>query len=182
MNPWLDTKTKAILRNTPPDKLAPPTTKGFSLVLLSVEHCQTDWLSRSIQRICVESTDEINKHANQNGPTVLCQGLSESDAFLGQFELICCDAISVFIPDHVVNFGEHEYLDELYSTLLRSSEFAETKVVVDSIPDSESGSEFVNQFFGMTGDPIENTVVPFKKARIMVHWGSKVGAKVRIVN
>ena len=36
MKTWLDTETKAMLRKSPPSKLAPPNTKGFTLVLLSL--------------------------------------------------------------------------------------------------------------------------------------------------
>ena len=180
MNHWLDTETKAILQKSPPDKLAPPTTKGFSLILLSTQHCQPERLVSAIQRIRPESSEQEIAKVGQNMPTVLSQGLSESDAFLGQFELICCDAVSVFIPDTVINHGEQEYLTDLYGTLLRSKEFAETKIIVDSIPDDESGSGFVDQFFGSVGKTPNIATVHFKKARIMVHWGSKIGAVVKI--
>ena len=32
---WLDTETKALLQRSPPEKLAPPDTATFSLVLLA---------------------------------------------------------------------------------------------------------------------------------------------------
>ena len=62
----------------------------------------------------------------------LKHGLTEADALLDQFELICCDALSVFISDDVIKNGTSEYLIDLCNNLLCSDEFSETNVVVDS--------------------------------------------------
>lgn len=182
MKTWLDTETKSILRKSPPNKLAPPNTKAFTLVLLSINQHHTDRLVRAIQRISLDSKEQATAQLNQNMPMVLKQGLTESDALLGQFELICCDAISVFVPDDVVKFGTSEYLTELYNNLLHSDEFTGTNVVVNSIPNSESGAEFVDQFL-TSFDKLPTTVtVPFKKARIMIHWGAKIGVELQLAD
>ena len=180
MNSWLDTETKAILQKTPPHKLAPPKIKGYTLVLLSIYRRHPERLIRAIQRIRPDTREEAMDRLNQKLPTALKHGLTESDALLGQFELICCDAISVFITDDVIKYGESDYLIDLYNTLLYSDEFAATNVVVDSIPENESGKEFVDQFLGSLDESVSNVTVPYKKARIMVHWGFKIGAKISL--
>lgn len=180
MKTWLDTETKAILQKSPPNKLAPPSTEGFTLVLLSINPDQPERLIRAMQRIRLESKQQATAHLNQKIPLVLKNGLAESDALVGQFELICCDAISVFIPDEVAKYGTSEYLIDLYKSLLRSEEFADTNVIVNSIPDNESGIEFVDQFFGSLDEAPTTVTVPCKKARIMIHWGSKIGAEIQL--
>ena len=182
MKTWLDTETKALLRKSPPNKLAPPNTKGFTLVLLSIYRHQPDRLIRAIQRIRPDSREEAHARLNQKMPMSLKHGLTESDALLGQFELICCDAISVFIPDDVITFGTSEYLIDLYNNLLHSEEFSDTDVIVASIPDSESGTEFIDQFFGSFDKSPTTVTVPYKKARIMTHWGSKIGADIQMAD
>ena len=182
MKTWLDTETKAILQKSPPNKLAPPNTKGYTLVLLSIYRHQPERLIRAIQRIRPDTREQAMARLNQKMPMALTQGMTESDALLGQFELICSDAISVFITDDVVKHGSSDYLIDLYNTLLRSDEFADTNVVVASIPKNQNGTEFVDQFFGSYDDTHKTVTVPYKKARIMAHWGAKIGAEIRLDN
>ena len=107
--------------------------------------------------------------------------LTEPDAILGQFELICADAISVFLTDNVAKYGSSEYLASLYSALLKSDEFHETRIRVISIPDTELGSEFIDQFLGSFDGKHEIMTVPFKKAKYMIQCGKKIGAEICIV-
>ncbi len=51
MKSWLDTETKALLQKIPPEKLAPPDTKAYSLVLLSIFRHDAFRLQRAFQRI-----------------------------------------------------------------------------------------------------------------------------------
>lgn len=182
MNTWLDTETKAMLQKSPPNKLAPPHTKGFTLVLLSIYRHHPERLTRAIQRICSDSKERAIARLNQALPITLKVQLTEADALLGQFELICCDAVSVFISDKVIKHGESKYLIDLWNTLLRSDEFAETNVAVDSIPDSEAGADFIDQFLGSYDGSPKTVTVPYKKARIMNHWGSKIGAHIQLAD
>lgn len=181
MTSWLDTQTKAILDQTPPNKLAPPDTKSYSLVLISVFRHQPERLSRAIRRIYPDSWEQAQVRLSHPMPVVLRHQMTMSDALMGQFELICADAISVFIPDSVIELASSDYLTNTYNALLQSNEFEETSIVVDSIPRDAQGSEFMDQFFGSSDDLFSTLVVPFKKARIMLHWAGKIGAKVRLI-
>jgi hypothetical protein len=109
-------------------------------------------------------------------PATLQSGLSYEDALLGQFELIACDAISVFLADDVVAAAPAGYLKNLYSQLLRSSEFEAIPVRIEKIPPGPEGFEFLDRFLGPIGprSPIEVQVMR-KKARIMEHWANKIG-------
>jgi len=66
----------------------------------------------------------------------------------------------------------------------QSTEFQPTTVIISEIPRTESGLSFVDQFLG-SFEPARDAalptavVVPFKKARIMQHWATRVGAKLR---
>lgn len=68
--------------------------------------------------------------------------------------------------------------------MLESPEFKETRINVFDVPATEPGERFVDQFLGLALPGQERQVsrfsvwVPFKKARIMKHWATRVGAKV----
>jgi hypothetical protein len=214
MSAWLDTETKALLQKVPPEKLAIPGTDTFTLVVLK---CTGDRnrLAQLMARIAgwgrappggLSSADAVRARSiaatvgvsNERaaflayrGAGPLVAGLSFADALLGQFDLVCRDSVSVFLNDEVVSSATKEYLNELYSQVQSSPEFDETTIRVTSIPDTESGGRFVDQFLGDEQRVLFNErgrqysfegKVMRKKARIMEHWGRKIGAEVTTAN
>jgi len=182
---WLDTETKAILQKKPEEKLAPPKVGEFALVLLrkGTDHRR---LVHAICRInnCAETKAE--HLADLPAPVTINRGLTEGEALFGQFELICCDAISIFFRSEVlVLLGQDEgHRHALYQKFLASPEFQQTKVDVLEIPITEAGEKFAEQFLGFPfpgpkKDSDFSVFVPFKKARIMKHWADRIGARVR---
>jgi hypothetical protein len=169
---WLDTQTKAQLAESPPDKLAPPVVAGFSLVLLE----------RGPDRRRVDQTLQAlvanPACAPSACPCVVQRGLAFTDALQGQFELICADSISVFVNDDVLRTANASYLQELFQTLRKSPEFQPVTVCVHSVPIDDGGMRFLHQFFGELPRLPATHVVARKKARIMQHWGSKLGAVI----
>ena len=108
------------------------------------------------------------------------------DALLGQFELVCCDAVSVILRDEVVAEGDPSYLARLYDRLRGAEEFRPAFLEIRSVPDSELGRDFVDQFVGIDWEGFRRRVetggrlrlqVAFKKARIMLHSASKIGGR-----
>ena len=85
---WLDTQTKMQLAADPPDKLAPPTVGGFSLVLLN-RGPNRQRVEGVLRTLVDDPTSIVTKC-----PCIVRRGLSLADALLGQFELICADSIS----------------------------------------------------------------------------------------
>ena len=183
MSSWLDTETKALLQKTPPNKQAPPDTGAFTLVLLSILRNDEQRLARAVERIRPGSREDARFRLQDDLPTPIKGGLTHADALLGQFELISCDAISVFVTDDVVADATPKYLANLYESLLQSDEFAETLVRIEELPDDERGSAFIDQFLGTQQGPLPATLTVLrKKARIMYHWGSKIGGRVSLIN
>jgi hypothetical protein len=174
---WLDTETKALLQGIPPEKLALPATATFTLVLLEVGELGYDAFINAIQRAANISTDEIARICGHRLPVPIKKGLSYPDALIAQFELICCDIVSVLIADEVVAGAPADYMAMLYAKLRKSDEFELVDVRIDSIPDTPSGREFFNRFLSGR-EPISSaTVIKLmrKKARIMQHWALKIG-------
>jgi len=180
-SPWLDTETKALLKKSPPLKLAPPDTSAFSLILLSLYRYDVSRLLRAVARIRSDTDFDFSKRLRQKLPIIVKDGLSHNDALVGQFELISCDAISVYIPDRVIRNATCEYLNGLFDTLLKSEEFAESKIEIDAIPDDEKGHEFIDQFLGKRHQIPSTLRVPYKKARIMAYWGNRIGGRIRLL-
>jgi hypothetical protein len=171
---WLDTQTKAQLQKSPPDKLAPPVVGGYSLVLLE-RGTDRERVFRTIQALAEDADKVVSKC-----PVVVRHNLSLADALEGQFELVCTDSISVFLNDNVIRAAEPAYLDDLYRTVRKSAEFEPVTIHLRSIPDDEDGKRFLRQFFGQVLGVPATHIVARKKARIMLHWGSKLGAVVEI--
>ena len=176
---WLDTETKALLQQLPPEKLAPPDTVAFTLVLLAVRGDDRSGLLRAVQRAAQVAMDDAERIASRGFPASIKTGLSYTDVQIAQFELICCDAVSAFIADEVVAEAPADYLTDLYAKLLRSDEFELVSVRIDSIPGSPMGQEFCDRFLSGRR-PIAPAVVDLmrKKARIMEHWAKKLGGRV----
>ena len=179
MSIWLDTQTKAILQGCPPEKLAPPDIAEFSLVLIETgEH--PDRLQMAVDRLSPTLHGKV-KLSPEACPQVLATGLMVQDAMIGQFELICCDAISVFVRDEVALEGSRDYLRDLYSRLSSSAEFVKVEVSIKSVPETDRGKRFLHQFLGLESElavfPIRKRFA-WKKARIMAHWAEKTQAEV----
>jgi hypothetical protein len=178
---WLDTETKAILQTHCDLKLAPPTTMNFALVLIS-DASDHQRLVRAIKRINECSEAKAAALAVQRPPITINWELTEADALHGQFELICCDAISIFLRSHVVGSGDRAYLHSLFQKVAHSVEFRSTQVTIDQIPETESGEKFIDQFLGpqsiCPGVPM-TLDVSFKKARVMKHWAKRIGGRIR---
>ena len=169
---WLDTETQAQLAASPPEKLAPPTVSGYSLILLDI--------GPNRQRVAQALELLIDQHVPKTPPCpcVVQRELSLADAMQGQFELICADSVSVFIDDDVARNAKPNYLDELFKNLRGSREFQPVRLQVHMVPDGERGANFLRQFFGREIKTPFFRRVARKKARIMQHWGEKVGAIV----
>ena len=180
---WLDPQTKEILQPQPPERIAPPTLPQYSLVLLEAGGDRARML-RAVRRVNDCDDSEAADLLQRRFPLIVNTDLSHHDALLGQFELVCCDAIGVFISSEVVAMAEPYYLRDLYARLRHSPEFQEAIITVRSVPKTQEGLKFVDQFLGLSetdgvdqGFPV-NLPVLQKKARIMAHWASRIGADV----
>lgn len=179
---WLDTETKVLLQHSPPEKLAPPDTATFTLVVLAFYSDDHPAMINAAQRAAGVLADEAERLLRRQPPVPVKTGLSYPDAQIAQFELICCDAVSVIIADEVVAEASADYLADLYARLRKSDEFAMVTVRSDSIPGGPSGREFCNRYLGGR-EPVWPFVTSMmrKKARIMQHWAARIGGSMTIV-
>ncbi|HTY86916.1 MAG TPA: hypothetical protein VMB80_05575 [Candidatus Acidoferrum sp.] len=176
---WLDTQTKELLQKVPDEPLAPSKTAEFALILLRK--------GQDRQRL-VNAIIEINKCSKptatilveKSTPVTINPDLTEDEAIWGQFELICCDAISVFLRSEVVAQNDQSYLWPLFKRVLESREFKPATVSITEVPNTESGRQFVSQFLAGSQTMPVTLSVPFKKARIMEHWAARVGVQLRL--
>ncbi|MCX6923976.1 MAG: hypothetical protein NT154_12325 [Verrucomicrobia bacterium] len=84
---WLDTQTKELLPRVGDDKLVPPKTAEFALILLR----KGPYRERPIEAIaqintCSES--DAASLARRRAPVTINPGLTEEEALWGQFKLI----------------------------------------------------------------------------------------------
>ena len=182
---WIDPQTKEILQKEPEPKLAPPKAGEFALVLLR-RGPDEQRLVRAIGRINQGSQAEAMVLARWALPTRINSNLTQEEALWGQFELICCDSIALFVRSEVLS-ARHKgnYLADLFQQVLESPEFQEAKLDIFDVPETDLGHKFVDQFLG---SPTLNrrhftnlsVWVSNKKARIMKHWAVKVGAQIRL--
>lgn len=179
MNTWLDTETKALLQRSPPEKFAPPDTAIFALVLLAFQRESLERLVAVVERVQKAARDEARKVLTLPLPTPIKRGLSHEDALLGQFELIACDAVSVFLANEIVSYAPKSYLTQLYADVRRSLEFELVSLRIESIPADAKGRDFMDRFIGAAAPrlPLELKAMR-KKARIMEHWATKIGGQV----
>ncbi len=182
---WLDPKTLELLRGEPPQTVAPPTLPDYSLVLLEAGGDRKRMV-RGVQRVVDCPDSDASRLLGGRLPLVVKADLSYHDAEFGQFEFICCDAITVIIASEVVTGAEPSYLKDLFARLRRSDEFRRVTLRLDSLPRSEDGTRYADQFLGLAEAEAEAQRFPvelrvfYKKARIMAHWGNRIGAQVRI--
>ena len=177
---WLDTETKAALQRVPPEKIAPAVTDTFAVVVLSQgalhDHARR---VRAFHRVLCSTPPNAELQTTRSLPFALKRELTLSDAMLAQFELICCDIVSVFLSDDVVSNANPSYLVELYRTVVRADEFQTISIRIVSVPEHAAGRAFTEQFIGShPSHPSLEMVVMRKKARVMYHWAKKIGANV----
>ena len=180
---WLDTETKAILQREDDPRLSPPKVAEFALVM-GYKGVDRERAVRAICRINDCSRAAAVALVSQRSPVTIDSDLTEEEATLGQFELICCEAISAIVRSEVAEKANREYLADLLRRVSHSPEFKPATVRIDDVPMTESGERFVDQFLGMDlkrlrklGFPRRFTM-PAKKARIMKHWATRVRAQV----
>ncbi len=174
-----------MLQREPPDKIAPPRLPDYSVVMLEAG-ADRERMVRALRRINDCSDFEARALLDGRLPRVINPDLSYHMAGLAQFELVCCDAISVVIPSEVIVGAEPAYLRDLFAKLRQSDEFQEVTLRLESLPSGEDSMTFLDQFLGV-GEvwakaqrfPVDLRMF-YKKARIMTHWGNKIGAEVRI--
>lgn len=142
---WLDTQTKEILQKVSEPKLAPPKTAEFALVLVQNGTDQKR-LVRAISRINECNEAKASELAGTGAPVTINPDLMEEDALWGQFELICCDAISIFFRTEVLEQMDSAYLQSLYNKTSQSTEFQPTVVNIAEVPATESGQKFLTNF------------------------------------
>jgi hypothetical protein len=181
---WLDTETKAILQKQDEPKLSPCKVAEFALVLGS-QWVDRQRLIRAVCRINDCNQAEAGKVLGWLSPVTISSDLTEEEAEFGQFELICCEAIAAVIRSEVAEQADREYLKDLLRRISHSPEFRPVTVKIVEVPANESGQKFVDQFLGIDlkkllelGIPRQFTM-PTKKARIMKHWATRIGAQVQ---
>ena len=189
MEKWLDTKTKELLQKIPTEKLAPPGTEGFSVVLLKAGNN----LRRitTIVRQLTNSQDIEESNLEKHLPLIVKKELTYEDALLLQFDFICYDSVSIFVNDTIVKYGGRNYLASLFDKVMKSPEFAVKKIKIIKLPDNETGIKFAMQFLGLRESEASFYVknlsnadvqICWKKARIMMHWVEKIGGEIEIVS
>jgi hypothetical protein len=180
---WIDSETKAILQRQDEPPLSPPKVTEFALVLGS-RGVDGERLIRAVCRINACSRSSAIALLSRPSPVTINLDLTEEDATMGQFELVCCEAISAVVRSEVAGEGDREYLAELLQIVSRSPEFQPVTIRIDDVPSTEDGRKFLDQFLGTDLreprqlDLPRRVTMPAKKARIMKHWATRVGARV----
>ncbi len=82
------------------------------------------------------------------------------------------------LRDDVVRYVEPSYLGTLYDNLCTGEKFSTVTVHLGSIPNNESGRWFLLQFLGRFLRVGAAHTVARKKARIVAHWGAKMGIPI----
>ena len=181
MTTWLDTETKALLQQDPPQRLAPADTAAFTLVLLAIFNTSHQGLVGAVQHVMLGSAVAALNLVARPMPVVVKKGLSYPEAQLGQLQLIFVDAISVFVRDEVAAEAPPEYLADLYARVRQSEEFEWVSVSIDSLPDSPHGREFCVRMLGREVDRWPTSLkLMRKKALAMKFLGERLGGRVTI--
>jgi hypothetical protein len=172
-------KTQAKGRRAPPWKLAPPDTATFTLVLLDVGCFDRSRVACAAERIVRDANVDVRARLAGPLPLALEHGLSHADALLGQFELVCCDCISVFICDQVLASASSKYLTDLFARLRASPEFDLVAARLESVPLGPDGLKFSDRFLGrMYAELPLDLRIMRKKARSMAQAAESIGARL----
>jgi hypothetical protein len=172
-------KTQAKRRRAPPWKLAPPGTATFTLVLLEVLCSHRSRVASAVERIVRDPNANVRARLAGALPWQIEHGLSHADALIGQFELACCDCVSVFVCDTVLSKASPEYLASLFVDLRTSPEFDLVSARLESLPLGPAALAFQNRFFGqMHVDLPREFKLIRKKARSMSQAADRLGARL----
>jgi hypothetical protein len=173
---WLDRETKAILCHDLPDKAIASATMLYSLLLIDKGEDE--------QRIkeVVSAIRATAPPTTSDYPFVVGQQMTLEDAPAGQFALACCDCVTAFVRDEIVDDSAIKAFRRIHSEVMKSPEFERIVVQTDFIPDSEQGRRFGWQFFGLATGLQFPTIrsVYRKKARLMEHWAKKAGVTLLV--
>jgi hypothetical protein len=180
---WLDTQTQEILQKARKPKPVVAKAGEFALLLIAKGNDEPRLL-RAIRRVNDCNEAKCVDIAAFPPPVIVDAGLTESEALFGQFELVCCDAVSAFVRSEIVQQNGIGYLDALCRSIANSPEFRRVPLRVNLVPKTDEGELFIDQFLGSTNRSHSDwsfplaISVPFKKARIMKHWAERIGALV----
>jgi hypothetical protein len=181
----LGTETKVFLEPPAPEKAIASRVSGYTLVLLT-RGSRPDRLGRALERILCEFERPLTGLLDGSCPAVVRRALTLDEAIAAQFELICCDCVSIFLRDEIVAQSDPGYLGELYSQLRYSPEFQPVFVGISFIPATDAGKRFCDQFF----PPDETKTIRYgaeialthrvsrKKGRMMAHWAKETGVRL----
>ncbi len=139
----------------------------------------TQWTRRVAPPGSTQKLVDAEFQTRRKPPFVVKRELTATDAMLAQFELVCCDIVSVFLADAVLSNADPGYLAELYGSLMHADEFDKVSIRLVSVPPHPKARAFVQQFIGnhVPALPFEMPAMR-KKARVMIHWAKKIGAEV----
>src|SRR4051812_20831551 len=144
----IDTETKPVLQRQNEPPLAPPKVAEFALVL-GTTGVDRERLIRAVCRINDCRRSAAIALLDQPSPVTINLDLTEEEASLGQFELVCCEAISAVVRSEVAAAADRVYPGELLEKISHSPEFQPMTIRLDDVPTTEEGREFLDQFLGM---------------------------------
>jgi hypothetical protein len=170
----LDTETKSELCSEPPDKLIDVETESYSLLLLNkgTDERRIEPVVAAIRKHAIESQSEY--------PFIIARQLTLDDAIAGQLALACCDCVSAFIRDELVEDHATEVFRQLYRDVMTSREFQLMDVCVNHFPQTDVARQICWQFFGLaSGIECPATFRMYrKKARMLTLWARELKAVV----
>lgn len=170
-SPALETKERPA--KEPPEKLAPPTVAGYSIVVLQLgEDC--DRIEHQLKQLA--SAEEFSPLPLC--PFIICRGLAIDEATAVQADLICTDTITVFVEDPIVEHVDREQLIRLTAPFRAAREFETVTVCVEHLPDDDRGTRFLQRFFGRHLPAPAIVRATRKKARLMREWAERIGGAV----
>jgi hypothetical protein len=125
----------------------------------------------------------IRKHATEGQsdyPFIVARQLTLDDAIAGQLALACCDCVSAFIRDELIEEQTTEVFRQLYREVMKSREFQLVDVRVNHFPQTDVGRHICWQFFGLaSGITCPATFRMYrKKARMFKLWARQLKAVV----
>lgn len=176
-------RTREQLEQSPPSDLERIAAESFSVTVIRMDaRGEHGRYVRAYERVLKTSRVDAAFQTTRVPPFVVKRMLTFADALFVQFELICCEIISVIVADAVMASADRRYLDHLFSALLKSEEFAPTSLRIISIPDNDAGDRFTQQFIG-TPRPImpHSMMTTHKKAKAMIQWAGSIGAIIQRV-
>ena len=172
---WIELATQSELEASPPSKLIATTTQTYSLLLLKwgQDHNRVESVVAEIQASLGVKLKDL--------PFVVCQRMTLDDAMVGQFALVCCDCVSAFITDDLVDAENKPFFEQLLREVSTSTEFDLVTTKVMYIPDSKAAKRFCWQFFGQAEGVKAPAEYEFhrKKVRLMKLAADQCGVRMQ---